>query len=505
MTDQYLFLFQIGPVQSFIAAARKTQDLYVGSRLLSVIAGAGAEAAHQAHWNMLFPVTMKGAAPQTTPHRFAFLSGDDPAAVAEHVAEALQARWMEIANAVSDYVFRAVGGGDWVDVFQRQVNNWLEVHWVAVPYTGGHGEVFAAAGRALAMRRLSRTFAQPSDDAPGAKKCTLTGAGRALPLNWDALRRAIHDDPADPKFIRANEELSALALIKRLAQKVPSVSARLGDKVERFPDADYIAGGDGAREAGRGKELTSYLAILHMDGDKMGKHLAGLQSAKAHQAFSSMLSRFAEVTVPKLVEKYPRAALVYAGGDDVLALAPLQTALNLADDIRKAFKAESEEIGEPLTMSAGIAAAPSNLPFDAVLQDARLAEKTAKKKYDRDAVVIRESHRSGQIREAGARWDHLDPIIHLQVLFAEDALSGKLGYDLLTEARWLAGDGLEDARKAELGRLLKRRTGDGVHEAVRRDIENLQGPLTELGEKHSWEAMANWVIVAHFLAKGGAR
>ena len=32
---RYLFLFTVGPVQSFIAQARKTQDLYAGSFLLS--------------------------------------------------------------------------------------------------------------------------------------------------------------------------------------------------------------------------------------------------------------------------------------------------------------------------------------------------------------------------------------------------------------------------------------------------------------------------------------
>ncbi|NTW88345.1 MAG: hypothetical protein HGB26_04300 [Desulfobulbaceae bacterium] len=32
--QQYLFLFTIGPVQSFIAQARKTRDLYAGSAIL---------------------------------------------------------------------------------------------------------------------------------------------------------------------------------------------------------------------------------------------------------------------------------------------------------------------------------------------------------------------------------------------------------------------------------------------------------------------------------------
>ena len=33
--NQYMFLFTISPVQSFISQARKAQDLYAGSRLLS--------------------------------------------------------------------------------------------------------------------------------------------------------------------------------------------------------------------------------------------------------------------------------------------------------------------------------------------------------------------------------------------------------------------------------------------------------------------------------------
>ena len=33
--SNYLFLYTIGPVQSFIAQARKTQDLWCGSTLLS--------------------------------------------------------------------------------------------------------------------------------------------------------------------------------------------------------------------------------------------------------------------------------------------------------------------------------------------------------------------------------------------------------------------------------------------------------------------------------------
>ncbi|NPA53826.1 MAG: hypothetical protein GXO21_04085 [Aquificae bacterium] len=33
--NEYLFIFTITPVQSFIAQARKTRDLHAGSRILS--------------------------------------------------------------------------------------------------------------------------------------------------------------------------------------------------------------------------------------------------------------------------------------------------------------------------------------------------------------------------------------------------------------------------------------------------------------------------------------
>ena len=75
----------------------------------------------------------------------------------------------------------------------------------------------------------------------------------------------------------------------------------------------------------------------------------------------------------------------------------------------------------------------------------------------------------------------------------------------LTEAQWLAGDDLAEARQAEIGRLLKRRTDDGATPANKEAIRKLGVPLAGLGEQRGWEAMANWVIVAHFLAKGGAR
>ncbi len=84
----HLFLFTIGPVQAFIAQARRTQDLYIGSRMLSALAAAGVRAAtNSAGFQAIFPAPQQGdqfseADLEGTPHRFAFLSDEAPQVLA---------------------------------------------------------------------------------------------------------------------------------------------------------------------------------------------------------------------------------------------------------------------------------------------------------------------------------------------------------------------------------------------------------------------------------------
>lgn len=495
---KHLILFQIGPVQSFIAAARRTQDLYVGSRLLSSIAAAGVRAAHQAHADVLFPALHNGEPPKATPHRFAFLTEDDPAAAAEYITEALRTQWQDHARRVRAYLERKIGGGHWTEVFDRQVEDWLEIHWVAVEYGKDHGAAYQRASQAMAARRMSREFAAVFEE---GTKCTLTGAQSALPLNWDTLQGSVGEI-----ILRRNEALGALATIKRFAQWA---KCDLGNEdFENFPSTDDIAGlSDEQRRKAAGKKITGYLAVLHMDGDHMGQNLSNLNTADDHRELSRKLSEFAETHVPAIIQKYPRAVLVYAGGDDVLALLPLQFALPCAEEIRTAFKTHTG-----LTMSAGIALTPSNLPLDAALDAARTAEHRAKEKHGRNAVAIMEVHRSGQIREAGGPWQTknsvslVGTISALQTAFSREHndLSAKIAYDMLDIDYALCTPEIEgEARKNELRRLLHRRTAEGKDS--KQVVAALLEPLCALGEdgKIGWKSLAHWAMLARFLAQGG--
>ena len=504
---RYLMLCQIGPVQAFIAQARRTQDLYVGSHLLSVLASAGVAAAQQSSAQMLFPVSdAHGGDEVSAPHRFAFIT-EQPKIAAASVEKAVRGRWGQIADGVKGWLLDNIGGGQWESVFDRQAYNWLEFYWVAVEYDGSHGEAYGEVNRAMAQRKNARHFVQI--DEPGWK-CTLTGAGQALPLDWDQVRKALDDRKAI--IIRRNEALGALALIKRLAitEGVLNADTR-GFHRTKFRSTDNIAGLPDEEEGTGGKEVEGYFAVLQMDGDQMGAKLSALTKPEQHRAFSQALAQFASQDVPAIVRKYERAELIYAGGDDVLALLPLRAVLACADEIRRAYADKLDKLADKPTMSAGIAVVPSNYPLDIALELARKAEKSAKDDYGRDAVVVTEAHGTQQ-RIAGAKWelgrDSIAALVsELIQAFSKPAwLSAKIGYDLQEVTYALAADSIPaEARRAEVTRLVKRRTESFLKgKDAQTVIDELAPRLCAWGEAKNvgWESLANWVILARFLASG---
>jgi CRISPR-associated protein Cmr2 len=206
---------------------------------------------------------------------------------------------------------------------------------------------------------------------------------------------------------------------------------------------------------------------------------------------------------------------VYAGGDDVLALLSLKHVLACADEIRQSFyhtmqgfvfKDKDGNTKSP-TMSAGIAITPADFPLDRAIELARKAEKSAKENYGRDAVVFTEAHGSGQLRSAGAKWDEVIVLMDNTIdLFQRDALSGKIAYELLDINHDMGGQHLKQAREAELKRLLGRRIGEKASKEDKHNIQNgFATQIATFAESHSWADVANWLILARFLASNGKR
>jgi CRISPR-associated protein Cmr2 len=530
--SEHIFLIQIGPVQSFIVAARKVQDLAVGSTLLSKLAQSGVEAAQRADVQLLFPMpNANGNLPQSVPHRFAFTSTQDPHEICGKIQTAILDKWDIYAQAVKAMLIEyGVGNSNWETVFKHQVENWLDITWAAVPYDAKqHGDSYKRVNQALAARKQFRAFKQvkAAEDSDGSK-CTMTGSQAALNIDWKRLEKALGYE--EEVFFRGSEKLGSIALIKRVLPKAHKDFRNF----QLYTDITTIAGVPEDNPTGR--EAERYFAVLHMDGDKMGAALGKLKTREAHQAFSQKLTHFSEVTVRKIEKEYQklskttsgkdRTIVVYAGGDDVLALAPVQIVLNFAEDLRKAFASDMQAYN--LHVSAGVSISYYKSPLDIALETARSAEKTAKneKQYDRNAVVIRETTHSGTIRDAGGKWEDkkeaesiesvsfMKLMDYIRASIASHELSSKIGFDMqqihfemgeTPETPAAIKDNLQAARAAEIKRIIKRRIGEQVAQVRKAEIMNdLPPTLIQLGESQhcGWEMLANRVIMARFLAQG---
>lgn len=155
-----------------------------------------------------------------------------------------------------------------------------------------------------------------------------------------------------------------------------------------------------------GSKPTPFYAVLLMDGDNMGKLLSSFPDEQGN--ISKSLAVFTS-KVENIVETQYDGKLIYAGGDDVFAFLPLDTALNCAKELKKAYM-DAFKIMAPnvpgASISAGIVYAHMNTALRAVVRDAHaLLDKTAKDEMGRDAFAVRVWKRGGAILTFGKKWE----------------------------------------------------------------------------------------------------
>ena len=401
---QYLFLFTIGPVQSYIAQARKTQDLYAGSFLLSY----------------LIDSTMKKLSPQlnsgefifphkaikSKPNRFiATIESDDIAEIGKELKEYVRNEFQQITNNVLGNLDL-----DAPDGFESQVKTHLQVYWVAIPLEErNYADTYKDLESYLGAIKNVRDFLQLKET---GRKCSLCGErnvlfyrGRKRAYTTD---HAISLDGQPPKYIQEGEGLCAVCFTKRFADKYfksgyvrnyPSTAnvalmyslnkldsglldeykvifgnnfdtelyyednltkryfekynypvetvEKLGEAKAKLVEIHKIA-------KKKGLKFCKYYAILMLDGDSMGRWLSGeflekkTELKEFHKKLTKELGAYAECVDGEKSEngiiKEPRGKRVYAGGDDVLAFVNLNHLLPVMKDLRTKFP-EFEEFG----------------------------------------------------------------------------------------------------------------------------------------------------------------
>ena len=259
-----------------------------------------------------------------------------------------------------------------------------------------------------------------------------------------------------------------------------------------------------------GDKPEAYYALILLDGDKMGAWIAGGSDAHPlptldtfhpqirarmrshftrpeHQAFlcapravspgrhtaiSGALNSFALTLAQEIVENRCKGKLLYAGGDDVMALVAVDdllacltllraaySGLPVPDALAAALQVDLDGLklggghallngtllrlmGEYATASAGAVIAHHSAPLGAVLRTLREAEKRAKNKGGRDAFAITLLKRGGGATELTLPWrlqvdtteqptledSPMQVLASLTTLFAGDDTSRKAAY-----------------------------------------------------------------------------
>ena len=387
--DKELLLFQLGPVQDFIAQAATIGDLWAGSYLLSQLVWVGLQKVPDKEKNVVFPDlstdTVRKALEEekipTIPNRFlTWVTAGQGRLVAEEVQKA--------AKAKLDGFIEGLGLGDLgVKAAQKQIDQFLQMTWAVLPNpTGKMGDDYKAICRSLAMRRNVREFRPWQESAPTGAKDFLSGKETAI-----------------------RDGRGAMNLIK---EKIANDEGKGKEEV-------LEPGDDGKLKKAK------YIAVIAMDGDRMGETLSGFADEEGHRKFSSSLALFAS-KVGKVVESHG-GYLIYDGGDDVLAVLPAREAIDCGRELRELFGVEVS--GK--TASAGIAVGHVSVPMQDLVHKAHAAESRAKSDYGRNALAVSVFKRSGEILEWGCKWTSKSLDIYRQLRDSLDEnLSGRFPYKL---------------------------------------------------------------------------
>jgi len=460
MSHKYLFIFTIGPVQSFIAQARKTQDLYAGSYLLSYLTDHAIDKLKlkATSCEIIFPYEHL----KSKPSRFtASIETEDVKRLGNELKQCVMDEFESIADAGVGIVKRGV-----LTSFKQQIRNHLQVTWVALPL---EEEKYPTMYRDLEANLYAvknvRKFEQLVES---GRKCSLCGERDVL--FYRGMKRAFLRNDAislnhQPlRYMGNGEGLCAVCLTKRYAgdyfhsgyeRDFPSTAAiaLMGslDKLDPNLLADYkfLFGGnfddvlyykdnltleyfkkysfptekldEAARQLSaiyavkkqKNLRFYKYYAIIMFDGDNMGNWLSGkylkdtTQLMDFHKKMTVSLSYFSD-NVRNLINK-PKGR-----GDDSLALLNLDHLLPVIHDLRCAFP-HFETLGHDVagnmasSASCGIVIAHYKTPFAEALEWVRMVEEEAKEiDAQKDAFAIAVLKHSGEIRKAVMKWTYND-------------------------------------------------------------------------------------------------
>jgi len=575
MSD-YLLLFTLGPVQSFIAQARKTQDLFAGSQLLSTLTRQAFELLREKlgkeNTELIFPALYdnQGEPVASNPNRIAVNISNKTAPEIAKACELVKQELIKekFTQAALKELKSYCSLSKVLKTAEEQLDKHLEVYWAAIPFDEeSYQENYLKLEKYLAGTKNTREFEQMREK---GRKCNVDGIRNALFVRHnvdengnelDKHPNYVQDDyckiSSKEDRLLPGEGLSAVSMYKRIfpkSESFPSTAkVALMEKLflieqekessellnafkgffnkgnhwdeqllfeENLTDKYFLRHGlkdylNDDNEVppellGAYEDLIkcvggfspSYYAILIFDGDKMGEWFHG-----AHLDDQRQLYEF-QATLKKLLREFAswatkyldgekeerRGRTVYAGGDDFLGLINLHHLYAVLAKMRQKFE---EIVNLPLkkeqtkfqikansnfSFSAGVAVAHYKQPLTIVLDEARNAEKEAKKSGPNHFAISLMRHSGKATRavlpfgkkmsEVQTKEDLISNLRALQVIHARldsEDFSNQFIINLQSEVRFWEKADPRDLFDLEAGRLIARANNIGIGEKDRQE------------------------------------
>jgi len=395
-----LLLISVGPVQEFIASARKLRDLWIGSHLLSelsktvarTLAGHGAE--------LIFPAPTDNSDLEKKSSLVVankILARVSDAAEAERLQNLARQSWRAHLDCLGvETIAEIEKRFHKLDInktrFKAQVIDYGDFFavWTEIEAPGKYRAARARVEQLLAARKNLREFMAPMWDGSGVPKNSLDGFRECVtPENAPDIRG----------LLKKNEKLDAMGCIKRFSDLTnPAETKHFADLadvalvpwlmgLENKPEARELISAfqqsllpsdakrnDNKRQISKNIPLLVEAECFFAPLEKL-QEINGIDPEKAWQLRSRMVKACGEpshysvimvgdgdhmgkmidaITSMEIHKTFSRklsefarevepiireagGSLIYAGGDDVMAYLPLHQAISCADAIRKKF------------------------------------------------------------------------------------------------------------------------------------------------------------------------
>ncbi len=214
---QHLLVVTLGPVQDFIASARRCQDLWFGSWLLSDLSRAVAKAIDDSavERTLIFPNDPRGKEVAVANKIVALLPANcDPEEAAKAGRAALDARLGKLA----ERIFRGLPPNDWDrDLATRQLEDVIEYAWVTAPVDDrGYDAARTQAEALLGARKSTKNWKPVPWKRENRSKCSIDGERESV-LD-DSLYTNKMSDFRRRFKVKKSERICGVCLLKRLGQ-----------------------------------------------------------------------------------------------------------------------------------------------------------------------------------------------------------------------------------------------------------------------------------------------